>query len=99
MISTLELSNPLRIRDCRSVESPCVLILRELKNWVPRTHAIPDLIVRQDPETQLRRRMQEDLRQRSFSECTVRHFTHLVSEFANRRTRSSGGTEEVSVAQ
>jgi integrase/recombinase XerD len=32
--------------------------------------------------TQLRQRMQEDLRLRNFSERTVRHHTHTVSEFA-----------------
>ncbi len=32
--------------------------------------------------TQLRQRMQEDLRLRNFSERTVRHYTHTVAEFA-----------------
>ena len=32
--------------------------------------------------THLRRRMQEDLRLRNFSERTVRHYTHTGAEFA-----------------
>ena len=33
--------------------------------------------------THLRQRMQEDLRLRNFSERTIRHYTHVVAEFAN----------------
>ena len=32
--------------------------------------------------TQLRQRMQEDLRLRNFSERRVRHYTHTIAEFA-----------------
>jgi len=32
--------------------------------------------------TQLRQRMQEDLRLRNFSQRTIRHYTHTVAEFA-----------------
>lgn len=32
--------------------------------------------------TQLRQRMQEDLRLRNFSERTIRHYTHTIAEFA-----------------
>ena len=33
--------------------------------------------------THLRRRMQEDLRLRNFSERTIRHYMHTVAEFAS----------------
>ena len=38
--------------------------------------------------THLRQRMQEDLRLRNFSERTVRHYTHTVSEFAKHFHKS-----------
>lgn len=38
--------------------------------------------------THLRRRMQEDLRLRNFSERTIRHHTHTVAEFAKHFGKS-----------
>jgi hypothetical protein len=38
--------------------------------------------------THLRRRMQEDLRLRNFSERTIRHYTHTVAEFAKHFRKS-----------
>ena len=47
--------------------------------------------------THLRQRMQEDLRLRNFSERTVRHYTHIIAEFAkySRKSPDQHGPEHV----
>jgi site-specific recombinase XerD len=47
--------------------------------------------------THLRRRMQEDLRLRNFSERTIRHYTHTIAEFAKyfHKSPEQMGSEHV----
>src|ERR1700760_2546360 len=65
--------------------------MRSSGNWIKFGH------LKEVSMTTLRRRMQEDLRLRNFSERTIGHYTHTVAEFAKyvRKSPDQLGPEQV----